>query len=438
MKPERFHSLIRELLDENPFAIRPFLKVAGVTFTDTVPTLAVTRETAPRLLVNLAFLKAHCRSDEEVKAVIFHEFLHVLLRHTEGHGPLTPAEHLAMDAVINAIIHRQMGPGASAMMSRYYAKAEGLMVLLRPPAPSEPRQKRSMIPFIEATSEALYAGRLMVDDIRELAETMGRWPHQPTDLLGQLLGGHDDASRLPLPEALKEALNQSMRAMNGGGIWRVPRGHEGMLPAYEALVAGVPEAQRQWQRTALKVLREHLLPDRLSRAREAVPRPSLLPVLSPADRRAFLQSLWSPVLPTSRWDLTEDRPQGTAQIYLDVSGSMNAEMPLVIGLLNRLRAHIRMPFWAFSTVVAPARIANGLLKTGTTGGTSLTCVLEHLARTRPEAAVIVTDGYIETIPKALVRAAGTTRIHTLLTRDGSGTELSKAGLSYTQLPKVPS
>ena len=117
---------------------------------------------------------------------------------------------------------------------------------------------------------------------------------------------------------------------------------------------------------------------------------------------------------------------------------MNAEMPLVIGLLNRLRAHIRMPFWAFSTVVAPARIVNGLLKTGTTGGTSLTCVLEHLARTRPEAAVIVTDGYIETIPKALVRAAGATRIHTLLTRDGSGTELSKAGLSYTQLPKVPS
>jgi hypothetical protein len=117
---------------------------------------------------------------------------------------------------------------------------------------------------------------------------------------------------------------------------------------------------------------------------------------------------------------------------------MNAEMPLVIGLLNRLRSHIRTPFWAFSTVVAPARITKGILKADTTGGTSLACVLDHLARTQPEAAVIVTDGYIESIPKALVRAAGATRIHTLLTRDGSGTELSRAGLSYTQLPKVPS
>ncbi len=438
MKPERFLSLIRELVDENPFAIRPFLKVAEVSFTDSVPTLAVTREASPRLLVNLAFLKAHCRGDAQVKAVILHEFLHILLRHTEGHGPLSPAEHLAMDAVINAIIHRQMGPEASSMMSRYYAEVEGLMRLLRPPAEGEKIQEQAMHGSFGATWEALYAGRLVVDDIRELAETMGHRPRHLTLVPGQLLGNHEDDTRLPLPAALQEALEQSMRAMNGGGIWRTPRGKDTLLPAYEALMAGVPDAQRQWQRTALKVLLAHLLPDRLSRARQATTRESLLPILSPADRRAFLQSLWSPVLPTSRWDLTQERPRGAAQIYLDVSGSMNAEMPLVIGLLNRLRSHIRTPFWAFSTVVAPARITKGILKADTTGGTSLACVLDHLARTQPEAAVIVTDGYIESIPKALVRAAGATRIHILLTRDGSGTELSRAGLSYTQLPKVPS
>ena len=438
MKPERFMSLIRELMDENPFAIRPFLKVAEVVFTDTVPTLAVTREASPRLLVNLGFLKAHCRGDAQVKAVIFHEFLHILLRHTEGHGPLTPAEHLAMDAVINAIIHRQLGPTASAMMSRYYAEAEGLMRLLRPPADGERIHEHAGRAFFGAPWEALYEGRLMVDDIRELAEGMTRRPTQVVLAPGQLLGNHEDDPRLPLPEALQEALGQSLRAMNGGGIWRSPRGYEALLPAYEALMAGVPEAQRQWQRTALKVLREYLLPDRLSRARQPHPRESLLPVLSPSDRRAFLQALWSPVLPASRWELSQERPRGTAQIYLDVSGSMNAEMPLLIGLLNRLRSHIRMPFWAFSTVVAPARISKGVLKADTTGGTSLACVLEHIKATRPEAAVIITDGYIESVPKALVRATGGTRLHTLLTRDGSGTELSRAGLSYTQLPKVPS
>jgi hypothetical protein len=116
---------------------------------------------------------------------------------------------------------------------------------------------------------------------------------------------------------------------------------------------------------------------------------------------------------------------------------MNAEMGLVIGLLNRLRRFIRMPFWAFSNQVCPAHIEGGVLKTSTTGGTSLTCVLEHITRTRPESAVIVTDGYIEEIPRALVLQTTSTRVHTLLTRDGSPLELERAGIPYTQLPKVP-
>jgi len=116
MREDRFMHLVRELVEENPFAIRPFLRLARVRFTDSVPTMAVTREAAPELLVNMGFVDAHCHGDAQVKAVILHEFLHILLRHTEGRGPLSDAEHLAMDAVINAIIHRQVGPEASAMM----------------------------------------------------------------------------------------------------------------------------------------------------------------------------------------------------------------------------------------------------------------------------------------------------------------------------------
>ena len=36
----------------------------------------------------------------------------------------------------------------------------------------------------------------------------------------------------------------------------------------------------------------------------------------------------------------------------------------------------------------------------------MSCVLEHVARTRPKAAVVVTDGYIEPIARAQVAAAG--------------------------------
>lgn len=437
MTPERFHHLLRELMDENPFAIRPFLKVVRVRFTGTVPTLGVTREAFPELLVNLSFVEAHCHNDAEVKAVILHEFLHILLRHTEGHGPLTHAEHLAMDAVINAIIHRQVGPTASSLMTHYYDKVVGVMRLLRAPGPDEIPSGSANRSTLENAWKGLYEGLLVVDDIRELAESLApRNNHQLIDLDG-LLGNHKDLGKA-IPAELQAVLQQAMRTMNGGGIWRSPNIRGIGVAAFETLVVGDTRAIRTWEQTALKVLRDHLLPDKASRSTQQIPKTSLLPVLSPSDRRAFMQALWSPILPTARWDFLIEQPLGTAQIYLDVSGSMNAEMGLIIGLLNRLRRFIRMPFWAFSTKVSPARIEGGALKTDTTGGTSLPCVLEHITKTRPESAVIVTDGYIETIPRSLVLQTNHTRIHTLLTRDGSASELHRAGLSYTQLPKVPS
>ena len=112
---------------------------------------------------------------------------------------------------------------------------------------------------------------------------------------------------------------------------------------------------------------------------------------------------------------------------------MNAEMPLVIGLLGRLSRFIRRPFWAFSDVVAPAAIERGQLRSLTTGGTSLACVLLHVARTRPQVAVIITDGYVEHIDPSLVQAARGCRLHALVTRDGDPSLLREAGIQYTQL-----
>ena len=132
MTPQRFRTLLAELIDENPFAIRAVLKILEVEFTERVPTMAVTREQRPRLLVNLTFVKEHCATDDHVKAVICHEFLHVLLCHTEDKRPLTPARHLAFDAVINAIIHRTFGPSFSSMMGKYYAEADDIRRILRP------------------------------------------------------------------------------------------------------------------------------------------------------------------------------------------------------------------------------------------------------------------------------------------------------------------
>jgi predicted metal-dependent peptidase len=117
---------------------------------------------------------------------------------------------------------------------------------------------------------------------------------------------------------------------------------------------------------------------------------------------------------------------------------MNVEMPFIVALLNRLRKYIRMPFWVFSDIVAKAKIVKGMLEAETTGGTSMNCVLEHIAKTKPQSAIIVTDGYIEEVDMRLLKAINSVKLHVLISREGSASKVEKAGIPYTQLERLPS
>ena len=457
MNELRFRAILAELIDENPFAIRAVLRILGLEFTKAVPTLAVTCEERPRLLVNLGFITRYCRTESEVKALLCHEFLHVLLRHTEDRRPFTRARHLALDAVINAIIHREHGPAYSGLMSRYYGRAKGLAKLLRPMnqrelehCPDRATGRRPLPTWVLAW-KALYRGTLLADDIEALTLQIGTagagnvatgapgpFTLQPGDAdFNRLLGNHDER-HAELPAALEAALDRALKEMNGSGIWRLPNARGVGANAYEAIVSARNEPLERWQRRTLAVLREHLLPDPRARAQRDSPSSYRIPVLSQGDRRAFLRAQWSPFLPEALWAGVTPKREGSAYVYLDVSGSMNAEMPLVIALLARLARWIRRPFWAFSDVVAPAVIEKGQLKAQTTGGTSMRCVLEHVSRVRPAAAIVLTDGYIEALDRKTVRAAlAGTRFTALVTRDGNPAQLKRAGIPYTQLDKVP-
>src|SRR5438046_549798 len=125
-----FHNILRDLIDESPLACRGVFGVCGIEFTEQVETLAVTLGRPSVLKVNLRFLREHCRSERHVKAVLIHEFLHVLLRHTERIQRMTPLLNLALDAVINSIIHRKLGLEYSEFISLYYKDALGSARLL--------------------------------------------------------------------------------------------------------------------------------------------------------------------------------------------------------------------------------------------------------------------------------------------------------------------
>jgi hypothetical protein len=444
MTPQYFAAIFQELMDENPFAVRATLQILQTEFTTSVPTLAVTCDPRPRLLVNLEFMQGHCQTEAHVKALLCHEFLHVLLRHTEKAKPITKARHIAADAVINAIIHRSLGEGYSSMMALYYAQAQGAQRLLRAPRAGETLQVRTLDGAaasmahsrFAAVWKGLYNGSLNVDDMEAVAQELLRSEAAATGMdAGELLGNHDDALP-PLPDALVEALNRSLREMNGHGIWRNPAAHGVGANPYQALMRASDDPVKPWEAATMQVLRAHVLPDRKARIFEESDAHYRLPVLSGTDRRAFMAAMWLPYLPEANWAGSRQAPVGTTQIYLDVSGSMHAEMPHIVRLLGRLQPAIRKPLWAFSDEVAPAVIRGGRLITSTSGGTSMSCVLEHLCKTRPAAAVIVTDGFIETLAKALLRQTKGIRIHALLSRDGSAVKLKQAGIPYTQLGRL--
>ncbi len=428
-------AILRELIDENPIACRGILRIARIVVTDEVPTLAVTLGGTPQLKINLAFVATHCHTEAHVKAVILHEFLHVLLGHTERFARVDDALNLALDIVINAIIHRTMGTEYSDMMGRYYAGARGLAALLRPMTERERVRGWS-------TWEAVYEGTLVVDDLLDLARTVRKQVLR--DALGAgrvLLGNHADLGAAPRTGALssevEQVLRDTMRAMNGSGIWRAPKDRGiGALP-YETVVTAADERMARWERAAWQALRQCILPDRRALAGDPVDQAMRLPVLHEQDRRGFLHALWSPLIPDATWVGQRRQPRATAQVYLDVSGSMHAEMPLLLALLRRLRHSIRTPFWAFSDAVAPAVIEGGQLRTQTSGGTSINSVLRHVAATRPARAVIVTDGYIEVCDPALLARVSGQRIYAILSRDGSAGELERAGIPYIQLDGVP-
>lgn len=441
MSPARFRALCLELMDENPFAIRAVLKVLKIEFTESVPTLAVTLEARPRMLVNLGFV-ARCATEAEAKALVCHEFLHVLLRHTEHLASLDAAGHVALDAVINALIHRQLGSSYSAMMSGYYARETGITRLLRPPADGEECKTDPTLPPAENQLRrawtALYDGLLVADDIAGLARDLR---DQSPAVAGNLLGSHEDVGDTPdggqpLPEVLQAALERSLKGINRHTVWRSSTPGADETP-YLARTEQRGTGQARWQHETFAVLQRHLLPDPRAAPPGTRPDALTLPVLSPGDRRAVMRALWSPFLPDATWQGDRRSPHGRAQVYLDVSASMDEEMPLIVGLLARLAGYIRRPFWAFSTVVVPARIKGGRLLSRSSGGTSLRCVLEHLARTRPAMAVIITDGYVEALAPGDLEIARATRLHAIVTHDGDTGPLRAAGIRCTQLSRLP-
>ncbi len=75
--------IIQDMIEENPLACSALFKISSIEFTEQVDTMAVQISSHPILYINLSFCQKHLLCENDVKAILLHEFLHVLLLHTE-------------------------------------------------------------------------------------------------------------------------------------------------------------------------------------------------------------------------------------------------------------------------------------------------------------------------------------------------------------------
>lgn len=415
------------MIEENPLASRALLEITDIEFTGAVQTMAVTLSAKPVLKINLRFCNEHLKTENDVKAVLLHEFLHILLLHTEKYTISSPLLNIALDAIINSIIYRYKGMEYADFFKRFYHK-RNVGVLLRPLNILERLDDEW-----EQLHRKIYSGKYCADDLFELLSYLRDkiLDEEIKELL--LLGNHDDNHQIP--KEIKDILDQTMKKMDSALIWNKPqtRGTGDSKRTDEQAI--VKYKKNKWENSTFRLIQKSLIRDKKSKS-ETVTREMILPILSSHDSRALARYQFSGIIPLSKTEYLKTTESQRVSIYLDVSGSMDREIQSIVSLLYHFRSFIKLPLWVFSNEVEEARIKNGKLEYKSSGGTSISPVFVHLRKHKTEKCLIVTDGYVEKLDEVMLYGLRKDKINVLVSAEGNPSVFENAGIPYLQLEKL--
>ncbi len=423
-------------------AFGSLLQLLSVEASEAVQTAAVTVGTRSRLLINPAFVAARCRTDEHLTMLVMHELYHVLLGHTRSVRRPTLAANWAFDCIVNAQLCR-LHPGvAFTSFFSAGAAAEGPWSLIAP-APGWPTEPRYAAGALGQLHRQLYD-----DDGATTAELFALLEGQALaldpDQAGRLLGQHgDDASEGAEQDPLHQDPDLLAEVGRLVARWPMIERRGGVDDGEQATWNRSPRQRHQAARRAVAALLRQAARGASGGAwrQQWAPVEVLSAWPQPQDRRGQLLSLLGhrPLLWQGTGLHTAAGSTGQVAVYLDVSGSMAAWLPLLLDALDEAGALVRWPLYGFSTVVYPVsrrELAQGRFRSS--GGTAIACVAQHLLDERIERAVLITDGAVQQVPQALVtrlrRARPRVRVGLLDGCDGSfGQPL---GWAVTPLPRL--
>ncbi len=420
-------NIVADLAEENVFACRALLKVSEIVFTDKVRTLAVSLSSSPVLMINRKFLDENAVTENDIKAVLIHEFLHVILNHTEKFKYNTPLLNIALDAIINSIIHRTYGSVYSDFFCRMY-KWEGVESLLRPLAEC----KYDYSDDLTIIHRDIYAGKYAADDLYELLRYMLRKGLVKGLVQMIFIGNHESDQRV-ISADNRKLLDEIMGKMDGTGIWNKPgRGISEKLNFEQKNIEKLKI--KKWRTSTIKILKKCMSED-LTRKNLNSEHAVFLPILSSNDRRSLTTYSWSGLIPISENKISLKKTAETVNIYLDVSGSMSEEINQLVSLLYQFRKQIRNPIWVFSNEVEKAAFKDGKLEYYSTGGTSISCVFDHIRENRFSKNIIVTDGFVERITTEMIAKTDLTKLWVIVSANGNPNEFEQLNIKYHQLKK---
>lgn len=438
MTPAANDALVRRVLDAVParsHAVGALLSLFRVEASEAVPTACVSCERRPVLRVNPRFVAERCRTDAHLFVLVMHELHHVLLGHTRLFPRATPAHNLAFDAVINALLCARFPEEAyTSFFTGLYGGQKGPARLLAPPGRTKVRPAH-----LEALHRALYDGTVTADEVFHAIVREVEALALPLDLL---LGSHASpdggwGTEGPVDPGVVDAIRRIVEK------WPPPADPVRGRSLADTMKALSVRPGRGVDPAVLTATRMALLgaADRGSRRarRTAGPRPALVPLPDPSDRRARVARALGATPLLHRAFLTDarGRADGAAHVYLDVSGSMDPWLADLYGALAQLRGHVAPGVHLFSTRVETVPL-RALLEGArpTTGGTDLACALEHALARRARRVLLVTDGYVGQAPPELVRDVERSglEVRVLLPPDGWRRDLEPLAVRIQELP----
>jgi hypothetical protein len=401
---------ILDCFPSGSYAVSALLRLLDIVESREIPTAAVECRVQPRLLINPDFVQRHANTPDKLLMLIMHELHHVLLGHTTLFKRLTTVDNFIFDAVINGLLCR-MFPQAqhTSFFTDFYSSAFP-ECLLRPPAawPGAYIVPAGIAGITDSETRgrviAVHRGLYSESGVtyQEVAEVL------PSILVEAGIGGVPllgDHSVLGSADGQLDERSPVLFDVVRGIVEEWPQPPNPIAGRSLAEIIHATVIRHHPQPSARTVLRRLISSvattgnrdgrHALTPTTRVVEQP--IPVL---DRRTMVQRAlgFSPLLHRREIAIQRVLPsESRVHIYVDVSGSMDSIKDALYGAILECRDRVHPTVHLFSTAIADItldELRRGVCRS--TGGTSVACIAEHMAKHRISRAVIVTDGYTGT------------------------------------------